>query len=47
MVMRVRRGVKSRESRMRARFWRRWKETGEVALRGILAADCCYADFFR
>jgi hypothetical protein len=44
MAMRVRRGVKVRERRMRVRFWRRWREVGDVALSGILAAGYCYAD---
>jgi hypothetical protein len=44
MAMRVSRGVKVSERRMRVRFWRRWREVGEDALRGILAAGCCYAD---
>jgi hypothetical protein len=44
MAMRVRRGVKMRERRMRVRFWRRWREVGEDTLRGILAAGCCFAD---
>jgi hypothetical protein len=44
MAMRVRRGVKVRERRMRERFWRRWREVGEDALSGILAAGCCFAD---
>jgi hypothetical protein len=44
MAMKVRRGVKVRERRMRVRFWRRWREVGEDALSGISAAGCFCAD---
>jgi hypothetical protein len=29
-----------RARRIRERFWRRWREVGEEALRGIVAAQC-------
>ena len=39
MVMSVMKGVKNSARRIRDRFWRRWREVGEEALRGIVAAE--------